>query len=95
VIFLNYQETIRMANSSDGLSNLQSGIYRAASNQGAFHIQTSLPVTVYQFSPYDFTIGGTNSYSNDASLLLPATVLSGNYMVMGRPPWCFPTGSTI
>ncbi len=86
VIFLNYQNDIRLASSADGLSGLQSGIYRAASNQGAFHIQTSLPVTVYQFSPYDFTLGADiYSYSNDASLLLPATVLSGNYMVMGRP----------
>ena len=85
VIFLDFNEDIRMASSADGLSALQSGIYRAAESSGAFHVQTSLPVTVYQFSPYDYELGGVNSYSNDASLLMPATVLSGNYMVMGRP----------
>ncbi len=92
VIFLNFNEEIRMASSADGLSGLQSGIYRAADSSGAFHVQTSLPVTVYQFSPYDFALSGTNSYSNDASLLLPATVLSGNYMVMGRPTMVLSNG---
>ncbi|MBU1242175.1 IgGFc-binding protein [Myxococcota bacterium] len=92
VIFVNYQNDIRMASSADGLSGLQSGIYRSAESKGAYHVQTSLPVTVYQFSPYDFELGGTNSYSNDASLLLPATVLSGNYMVMSRPTMVLSNG---
>ncbi len=84
VIFLNYNQDIKMAGSVN-YADYKSGIYRAAEGKGGFHVKTSLPVTVYQFSPYDFVKGGTNSYSNDASLLLPVSVLSGNYMVMSRP----------
>lgn len=84
VYLLNYVESVRVPSNGDGLA---SGVYTSASGQGAFHIQTSLPVTVYQFNPYDFTINGAYSYTNDASLLLPVQVLSHNYMVMARPTW--------
>lgn len=72
-----------------------SGVIRG----GAYHITSSLPVTVYQFNPLDFRIprdcanedpltddtpGECFSFSNDASLLLPTHVLSGNYTVLGR-----------
>jgi len=50
----------------------------------AYHVVSSLPVTVYQFSPLDYTIGTGFSYSNDASLLLPVHVLSNNYITMSR-----------
>ncbi|MBN2724641.1 MAG: IgGFc-binding protein [Deltaproteobacteria bacterium] len=69
----------------DTNGSMESGIYYASSGQGAYHVTSTLPVTVYQFNPYDFEISGTNSYSNDASLLLPASVLSTNYIVMSRP----------
>ncbi len=52
---------------------------------GAYHLTSSLPVTVYQFNPLDFEQGSTYSYSNDASLVLPSHVLSTNYIVMSRP----------
>ncbi|MDZ4064322.1 MAG: IgGFc-binding protein, partial [Coriobacteriia bacterium] len=84
VIFLNYNQDHKMAGSVD-YANYKSGIYRAAESKGAFHVRTSLPITLYQFSPYDFVKGGTSSYSNDASLIMPVTVLSGNYMLMSRP----------
>lgn len=62
---------------------------------GAYRVTTSAPVTVWQFNPLqyedelsdcalvqDLGIGPTClSVSNDASLLLPATSLSGNYRV--------------
>lgn len=55
---------------------------------GAYHIESSVPVTVYQFNPMEFRrrVTGTNvfSFTNDASLLLPTHVLTGNYMVMSR-----------
>ncbi len=51
----------------------------------AYHVTTTLPVTVYQFNPYDFKTGSSYSYSNDGSLLLPTAVLSTNYIVMSRP----------
>ncbi len=63
---------------------------------GAHHLVSNIPVTVYQFSPLNYKTPDdcsdnilwgdcTFSYSNDASLLLPAHVLSTNYMVMARP----------
>jgi hypothetical protein len=51
---------------------------------GAYHLTSSLPVTVYQFSPLDYQKGATYSYTNDASLLLPSHVFSENYLVMSR-----------
>ena len=57
---------------------------------GAYRLQSTLPVTVYQFSPleYQLTPGCTSpdcfSYSNDASLLLPTHVLTGNYIAISE-----------
>ncbi|MBU1412487.1 IgGFc-binding protein [Myxococcota bacterium] len=79
VFQLNYVEAVR--------SSSASGFYRTSDGQGAYRVQASLPVTVYQFNPYDFVLGGVNSYTNDASLLLPQQVLSTNYLVMTRPTW--------
>lgn len=74
---------------------------------GAYHLTSTVPVTVYQFSaleysaqggppgkdwsscPAQFCIFGVecNSYSNDASLLLPSTAMTGNYRIIGIPGW--------
>lgn len=74
---------------------------------GAYHLVTSRPVTVYQFSALEYGPQGGPpgknwsacpsyncffpmdcfSYSNDASLLLPSTALTGNYRVTGLPGW--------
>lgn len=74
----------------------------------AYHLVSSVPVTVYQFSAVEYTkgkggppgknwgscpgdtlcglaIGGCNSYTNDASLLLPSTAMTGNYRTSGYP----------
>ena len=48
----------------------------------AFHLTSSIPVTVYQFNPLTFEVGSTYSYTNDASLLLPTHVLGLDYMVI-------------
>ncbi len=50
----------------------------------AYHLTSTMPVTVYQFNPLDYELGGNNSYSNDASLVLPTPTLSTNYIVMAR-----------
>jgi hypothetical protein len=79
---------------------------------GAFHLVSSVPITVYQFSALEYasfggppckdwsscpglqtctepdgTTGtlGCYSFSNDSSLLLPSTAMTGNYRVAGFP----------
>src|SRR6185503_11158347 len=52
--------------------------------KGAYHLRSSQPVTVYQFNPLEYDLVGTvgeNSFTNDASLVLPANVWKTNYMV--------------
>ena len=68
---------------------------------GAYRLRSNTPVTVYQFSPIDFRVGhdcanedpstaeGNDnqcfSFTNDASLLLPTHVLTGNYLALTQP----------
>lgn len=63
---------------------------------GAYHLVSSVPVTVWQFNPLDYQqpaaqcpglpAGVTTclSVSNDASLLLPSSAMTGNYRLFGR-----------
>jgi hypothetical protein len=54
---------------------------------GAYRLRSTRPVTVYQFNPLPYTDGaGRFSYTNDASLLLPTNVWTGNYVVGSWPP---------
>jgi hypothetical protein len=76
---------------------------------GAYHLTTSVPVTVYQFNAIEYAAKGGPpgkdwsecsslacqstgcfSFTNDASLLLPSTALTGNYRVTGMPRWLDP-----
>jgi len=72
---------------------------------GAYHLTSTVPVTVYQFNALEYkgqggppgkswaacpgnTSGiGCYSFSNDASLLLPTTALTGNYRITGQAGW--------
>jgi len=60
---------------------------------GAYEIHSSVPVAAYQYNPLDFNILGTNSFSNDASLLLPEHTLTGQYMVSQWPTFGVANGS--
>jgi len=69
---------------------------------GAYHLVSSVPVTVYQFNALEYQgqggpagkswaacpdltgTGGCFSFSNDASVLLPSTAMTGNYRVTGE-----------
>jgi hypothetical protein len=68
--------------------------------KGAYHLTATLPVSVYQFNALEYEIeagapcpgygdsgAGPHcySYSNDAALLLPTNVLTGNYGVLAWP----------
>lgn len=63
--------------------------YGALAVKGGYHIRSTQPVTVYQFSPLDYTAGGQFSYSNDASLLVPTTVWGKQFRVATWQTWVF------
>jgi hypothetical protein len=64
---------------------------------GAYHLTSTVPVTVYQFNPLEYgpqggpagkdwsacesCLFGCHSYTNDASLLLPSTAATGTYRI--------------
>lgn len=56
---------------------------------GAYRLVTNAPVAVYQFNPLQFQSGSTNSFTNDASLLLPTHVLTRNYSLITHGAWAF------
>ncbi len=61
---------------------------------GAYHLRSDHPVTVYQFNPLDYvSASSTYSYTNDASLLMPVNVMTGNYAVASWPTWASGLGS--
>ncbi|MSP60876.1 MAG: hypothetical protein EXR72_11135 [Myxococcales bacterium] len=47
----------------------------------AYRVTTTRPASVYQFSPQN----NPDSYSNDASLLIPQNALDASYVVLGWP----------
>ncbi len=67
---------------------------------GAYHLTSTVPVTVWQFNPLEYAgkggppgkswegcddcWPGCHSYTNDASLLLPSTALTGSYVVSAQ-----------
>ena len=54
----------------------------AAVAHGAYHVQANGPIAAYQFNPLTFEAGGSFSFTNDASLLLPTRVLTTHYLVV-------------
>ena len=81
--------------SPDGMDvSYHSGIVRS----GAYRLTSTVPVVVYQFNPLEYRVdrdctdevgglpddGFCHSYTNDASLLLPTTALTGEYIALAR-----------
>ncbi len=54
---------------------------------GAYRLKSTLPVTVSQFNPFEYESGGVFSYTNDATLLLPTHVLTGDYVGLTYVPF--------
>jgi hypothetical protein len=91
VQYLPWVPALKRCSSSFGCGGPES--YGALAVNGAYHLRSNRPVTVYQFSALDYTYAGQFSYTNDASLLLPTNVWSGNYVVAAWQLWDF--GGTI
>ncbi|MBI5499235.1 MAG: IgGFc-binding protein [Deltaproteobacteria bacterium] len=83
VIRLDWNEAIR----KPAVGTLPPLAYHSDLFHGAaYRVKSDVPVTVYQFNPLEYwPVPMIGSYSNDASLLLPKHVLTGNYMVASRP----------
>src|SRR5205085_2419300 len=47
-----------------------------------------------QYNPFEYAVGATFSFTNDASLLLPAHALTGRYVGVSWEPLSRRTGST-
>ena len=52
---------------------------------GAYEVHSDVPVTAYQFDPLHYEIGGTPSWTNDASLLLPEHALGQTFRLAAWP----------
>jgi hypothetical protein len=65
---------------------------------GAYRLRSNLPVTVSQFNPFEYKADGPNgatfSYTNDATLLLPTHVLTGDYVNVTYLPFTRATGTS-
>jgi hypothetical protein len=70
--------------------------------QGAYKLVSDIPVTVWQFNPLQYQLPDMIAASNDASMLLPTTAMTGEYRVFGYssknegPNWgTVPSGAAI
>jgi hypothetical protein len=85
---LPWVNALKLANCSED-QVLNTGCYPSVNGglvkNGAYHLRSTQPVTVYQFSALEYEVGSDFSYTNDASLLLPANVLTGSYYTASYP----------
>ena len=56
---------------------------------GAYRLRSDHPVTVYQYNPLQYKVGGSFSYINDAGILLPVNTWGMEYRVASRNHWPF------
>ena len=62
---------------------------------GTYRLRSDQPVTVAQFNPFEYSNGAdVFSYTNDATLLLPTHVLTGDYVNLTYVPFSRATGTT-
>ncbi|MDW8250286.1 MAG: IgGFc-binding protein [Myxococcales bacterium] len=97
-IKLPWVEALRNDYSKLSASQIEGALKSKLVTGGAYYVKATRPVTVYQFNPLEFQIpdpggcpkpgGGSdcNSYTNDASLLLPVNALGDEYFVASMTP---------
>jgi hypothetical protein len=80
---------LKMCSSNGQLECGSTTVPAVVAVQGAYRLRSTRPVTVYQFNPLEYVIGGGAQYAyvNDASLLMPANALTPNYVVATWPWW--------
>lgn len=74
------------------------GVVSTTVAEGGYRITADVPVNVHQYNPFEHRLrqdcdpafdgtpdGDCLSFTNDASLLLPTSVLTGSYVVLSRP----------
>ncbi len=61
---------------------------------GAYRLTSDLPVIASQFNPFEYNVGSAYSYTNDATLLYPSHVLTGDYVGVSWPPLSRQSGTT-
>lgn len=60
---------------------------------GAYRLTSDVPVIASQFNPFEYNVGSTYSYTNDATLLYPTHVLTGDYVGVSYAPLSRRTGT--
>ncbi len=84
---LPWQTALKLCAGATWIDCLSPTVHSAQVADGAYHLRSTLPVTVYQFNPLDYTLPSApeNSYTNDASLLFPVNVWRDRYYVTAWP----------
>ena len=62
-------------------------------SDGAYRLRSDQPVTVAQLNPFEYSSGADYSYTNDATLLFPTHVLTGDYVASSYVPFSRTTGT--
>lgn len=63
--------------------------------EGAYQLTSDIPITAFQFNPFEYqSADAQRSYSNDATLLYPTHVLTGDYIGLSYLPLAT-SGGTI
>jgi hypothetical protein len=75
------------SNQTDPDACLGAQVNGALVAKGAYHLRATSPVTVYQFSALEYTLNGSFSFTNDASLLFPTNAWRKEYYVAAWPYW--------
>ncbi|NVB82700.1 MAG: hypothetical protein HOV81_30265 [Kofleriaceae bacterium] len=84
---LPWQPQLKLCNESDPDACIIAGSAQHAAlvAKGSYHLRSTSPVTVYQFSSLQYTKNSQFSFTNDASLLLPTNVWRARYYAAAWP----------